>query len=105
MDCLWNRAVAIDANHAPGEIAADIRVVCEVMLYTIKIRIVKAEAIRASDEKLAIRRDYDAALTPPSISTSRFSSRLLSSLRRARATRSMPRFMVRRSASDFVQTI
>ena len=101
---LRDRSVAVDAQHAPGEVAADVGVVGEVVLDAVEIRVVEAEPIGAGDEQRAVAREDDAALArlrrgprrPPGSGCPRYS--------RARATRSMPMFIVRRSASDLVQT-
>ena len=58
---LGNRAVRIDARHAPRKVAKNIRV-GKFVLHAIHIRSVKAEAVGAADEERAIRRKYDAAI-------------------------------------------
>src|SRR5262249_38758630 len=56
---LRNRAVTIDAEYTPGEVAANVRVVCEVVLHTVEVRVVETESIGTRDEECAVTRDDD----------------------------------------------
>ncbi len=57
-----NRAVAIDAQHAAGEIAADVGIVGEVVVDAVEIGVVEAEPIGAGDEQRAVAREHDPPL-------------------------------------------
>ena len=59
---LWNRAVAADPEDAPGKVAADIRIVREVVIDAIQVGVVEPETIGPGDKQRPVAADDNAAL-------------------------------------------